>query len=142
LARHLWGGAGSRLRIPFTGVMVYTLVAALTLVPTMVFAPLSGQQKAIIAALAFVAGLFGAIIAWLAWYGAVESLPKITRREAQDAQAALQFPCGICGGPVSEDVKADCVYKCGRVFHVGCYQTRQSMGTGAACAVCGFTPAG
>lgn len=140
LARHLWGGSGSRMRIPMTGFMVYSLVAALTLVPTMAFAPLSGQQKVIIGALAFVAGMFGCLISWLAWYGAVEPLPKITSQEAEAAQGALQYPCGICGGPVTDDVKADCVYKCGRVFHIGCYQTRQSMSTGASCAVCGFTP--
>ena len=139
LARHLWGGVGSHLRIPFTGLMIYVLVAGLALVPTLVFSPLDPKQKGFIAFFALVGGVTGVLIGWLAWYGAVEPLPARAPSEAA-VGGQLQFPCGICGGPVTPDVKVDCVYKCGRVFHIGCYQTRQALGTGASCSVCGFTP--
>ena len=90
---------------------------------------------------AFVGGMFGVMMGWLAWYGAVEPLPEITIHEVQEAAANVTFPCGICGGVVTQDVKADCVFGCGRVFHAGCYEAKRALGQAHGCAVCGYQPA-
>jgi hypothetical protein len=41
---------------------------------------------------------------------------------------------------VTVDVKAECSFRCGRVFHQGCYQAKNALGDGMSCAVCGFVP--
>ena len=48
---------------------------------------------------------------------------------------------GATGVAVAQDVKADCTFGCGRVFHAGCYRARQSLADGGGCAVCGYQPA-
>ncbi|MCB9675046.1 MAG: hypothetical protein H6737_08010 [Alphaproteobacteria bacterium] len=141
LARHLWGGLGSSVRIPITGFAMFVPLWLLTPVPTVVLMSTGWQQLAIAMGPAFIAGTIGIMLGWLAWYGAVEPLPKVTRREVEDAVANVTFPCGICGGTVTQDVKADCVFGCGRVFHVGCYQHKRALGDASKCAVCGYQPA-
>ncbi len=141
VARHLWGGHGSRVRVPITGMLVFLPMFAVAVAPAYLWGDLSTNALTAMIALAWLGGMAGIILGWLAWFGAVEPLPKVTRAEVEEARAALQFPCAICGGPVLEHAKVGCVYQCGRVFHEGCYRTRQSMASGDACAVCGYVPA-
>lgn len=140
LARHLWGGEGSAIRVPLTGLVFFVPFLLMASVPALAVAA-SWQTLAITMGPAFIAGVIGLLVGWLAWYGAVEPLPKVTRREVESAVANVTFPCGICGGQVSQDVKADCVFGCGRVFHRGCYEAKQALGQADGCAVCGYRPA-
>lgn len=139
-ARHLWGGVGSQIRIPLTGFLVF--IAMLVLAGLFAW-PLGADPTELLVAIgaAFIGGGFGILLGWLAWYGAVEPLPKVTQAEVKEGEAMVTWPCAICGGPVTAEIKAECVYKCGRVFHAGCYQAKQALGDGSTCAVCGFRPA-
>lgn len=138
-SRHLWGGLGSAVRIPLTGLLVYASLLALVGIPAFM-AGADPVPLAIALGSAFIGGTFGVMLGWLAWYGAVEPLPKVTLKEVKDAAAAVTWPCGICGGPVTQDIKADCVHGCGRVFHAGCYRAKQAIASADTCAVCGYRP--
>jgi hypothetical protein len=140
LSRHLWGGLGSQIRIPVTGYLLFVPLMSIAGVPAMI----SGQLTADLALAlgsAFIGGALGILLGWLAWYGAVEPLPAVAPKEVKAAEERVTWPCGICGGPVTVDVKAECVYRCGRVFHQGCYTAKNALGDGKTCAVCGFAPA-
>lgn len=140
LSRHLWGGLGSRARVPLTAFLIYVPLMMLVGLPAVLGgAPLAEVGLSIGAA--FVGGSFGILLGWLAWYGAVEPLPETTLKEVKQAEARITWPCGICGGPVTVDVKADCAFGCGRVFHQGCYAAKNALSDGRSCAVCGFVPA-
>jgi len=141
LARHMWGGQGSSVKIPVTGLAMFVPLWMLTPIPTVVLMSTPWRDLAIAMGPAVIAGSIGVMLGWLAWYGAVEPLPKVTRKEVQDAVANITFPCGICGGSVTQDVKADCVFGCGRVFHVGCYEHKRALSDASSCAVCGYHPA-
>ena len=139
LARHLWGGLGSRIRIPVTGFLLYVLLLNLAAVPAL----LGGANLAEVVlsiGSAFIGGAFGILLGWLAWYGPVEPLPATSPKDVKQAEARVTWPCGICGAPVTVDVKADCTFGCGRVFHQGCYTAKNALGDGRSCAVCGFVP--
>ncbi|MCB9683582.1 MAG: hypothetical protein H6735_00915 [Alphaproteobacteria bacterium] len=136
-SRHLWGGLGSQVRIPVTAFLLFGSLLLLAGVPTFVIQdPLA--DIALSLGTAFVGGAFGILLGWLAWYGAVEPLPEIALKEVKAAEALVTWPCGICGGPVTVEVKADCAFGCGRVFHQGCYAAKNAMSDGKTCAVCGL----
>lgn len=138
-SRHLWGGLGSAIQVPITGLLVFVPLWLLAGGPALVMGiPLSVILLALAPAL--IGGILGVMLGWLAWYGAVEPLPEGTVAEVAEAAALVTWPCGICGGQVTRDVKADCQLGCGRVFHAGCYRARQSLTTSGACSVCGFQP--
>lgn len=135
-SRHLWGGLGSQIRIPVVAFLLFGSLLLLAGMPALlVQVPLGGLALSL--GLGFISGAFGILLAWLAWYGAVEPLPKVVLKEVKQAEALVTWPCGICGGPVTVDVKADCVNGCGRVFHQGCYAAKVAMSQGRACGVCG-----
>lgn len=139
-ARHLWGGLGSAVRIPLTGLVLYLLLLPVAFLPVL----LSGVpvvDLGIAFGLAFIGGTFGVMLGWLAWYGAVEPLPKVTAKQVKDAAAMVTWPCGICGLPVTQEVKSDCGFGCGQVFHAGCHRAKQAIATSDACAVCGYRAA-
>ena len=144
LARHLWGGLGSQARIPITAIALFLPMLLLAGAPALILGN-DAMRLMLILAPALIAGLFGVMLGWLAWYGAVEPLPdRLGAAQAQEAAAAgpvVTWPCGICGGAVSPEMKADCTFGCGQVFHVGCYSTRQELSESGACAVCGYQPA-
>jgi len=144
LARHLWGGLGSQAKIPMTALVLFLPLMLLASAPALLLGA-DLVQLLLILAPALIAGLFGVMLGWLAWYGAVEPLPeRITAKQAEEAAAAgpvVTWPCGICGGAVTPQMKADCVFGCGQVFHVGCYSTRQDLSERGMCAVCGYRPA-
>ncbi len=138
-ARHLWGGVGSAIRIPITGFFVFVPLMLLAGVPAI----LNGAaipEVALSLGSAFIGGSFGVLLGWLAWYGAVEPLPETRLKEVKQAEALVTWPCAICGAPVTADVKAECRFACGRVFHQGCYAARNALSDGSSCAVCGFVP--
>lgn len=139
-ARHLWGGAGSAFRVPLTGAAVYFPLLGLVGVPAFL-AGVPGQDLVLALSPAVIGGFLGVVLAWLAWAGAVEPLPKVSAKEVKDAEASVLWQCGICGGAVSADVRADCQFRCGRVFHNGCYRAKQALSAEGGCAVCGFKPA-
>jgi hypothetical protein len=138
-ARHLWGGSGSAFRVPLTGALVYFPLVILAGLPAGLFGA-GGTALLMALSPAVIGGFLGIVLAWLAWAGAVEPLPA--RVVAQEAEVAAQvWTCGICGGAVTEAQRADCQYRCGRVFHAGCYKARQALTSEGGCAVCGFRPA-
>jgi len=139
-ARHLWGGLGSSVQIPLTGLLVYLPLMLLAALPALLFETATFTELLLALGPAFIGGTFGVMLGWLAWYGAVEPLPNFNVKEAVEAAAAVTWPCGICAAAVTQDVKADCVHGCGRVFHEGCYRARQALTDAGACAVCGYQP--
>lgn len=141
LARHLWGGLGSRVRIPATALALYFPLVALAPIPAIFVSGAGMYQLGIALAPAIVGGIIGVMLGWLAWYGAVEPLPKVTLKQMKAVESAVTYPCGICGGAVTGDAKVGCTYQCGRVFHEGCYRAKQAIGQGGGCAVCGYQPA-
>jgi hypothetical protein len=142
LARHLWGGLGSQIRIPVTAFFLFVPLMFLAGMPSL-FAGAEPFQMGVSEGAAFIGGTIGILLGWLAWYGPVEPLPKVSVKETKEGEARVTWPCAICGGPVTVDVKSDCQFGCGRVFHQGCYSAKAALGTdGKTCIVCGFVPAG
>ncbi len=137
VARHAWGGVGSRARIALTSVLI--------LLPCQVLAGViainvSGEPFEVIykeTSSALIYGLLGTMVGWLAWWGAVEPLPMVkpNTEEPEDEGAAV-VTCGICMQNVLPDVRVEC--PCGRFFHSGCLQARMSVYTGdpSKCPVC------
>jgi len=138
-ARHLVGGLGSSFKIPVLGLLVYLPFVVIAGVPAVLFSGQGVVPMLLILAPGVVVGFFGVLLGWLAWYGAVEPLPKQVVDEAQETEAA-PIPCQICGGPVTPEVRTDCPFGCGRVFHTGCWNARAAVHSGDTCAVCGYNP--
>jgi hypothetical protein len=139
-ARHLLGGEGSSFKVPVVGLFVFVPLFGLVGIPALVFGEV-GLQPLLIALLpGLLVGFFGVLLGWLAWYGAVEKLPARVAAQVKAEEAQAVHTCGICGLPVTPDVRADCRFACGRVFHSGCYAARMSVHQGPGCPVCGFMP--
>ena len=141
LARHLLGGQGSDIKVPLLGAGISFPLWLLALVPAMLTIEIDALTIALLVLPSVVGLLIGVTIAWLAWYGAVEPLPKVTHAEVVMQEQVAVYNCGICGLDVQPDVRTSCKYACGRIFHVGCLTARESVHTGDGCAVCGFIPA-
>ena len=124
-ARHLWGGSGSRFRIPLTGAAVYFPLVVLAAVPAFILGT-PGRELLLSLSPAVIGGFLGIVLAWLAWAGAVENLPKLSPKQVKEAEAAVVWQCGICGGAVAPEVRSECQFRCGRVFHAGCYRAKQA----------------
>ena len=138
-ARHAWSGPGSQLKVLFTGMLLMPMVMVMAfLVPVFL-----GQDPVVVfteSVAGLLTGFVGVFLGWLAWWGAVEPLPReqAVQQQVQQQAAAAVVPCGICGGDVTVDVRWECQYGCGRYFHVGCYKARTSVyrGDPRKCAVC------
>jgi len=124
-----------------TGMGVVLPLLVVVGIPSFLAGTADVMGMALVLGSAFVGGVFGVMLGWLAWYGAVEPLPKVTLKQVREAEALVTYPCGICGGAVTQDVKADCRFACGQVFHDGCYRAKESLADAAGCGVCGYTPA-
>ncbi len=153
-ARHAWGGSGSQLRVLLTGVVLFPMLMVLSLLVPVLFVPLydsvihdvagaSGLDPARLfsdTVVGLLMGFVGVFLGWLAWWGAVEPLPREreVQQEVQQQAAGAVVQCGICGGDVTADVRWECQYGCGRYFHVGCYKARAAVyrGDDRRCAVC------
>lgn len=142
-SRHLWGSLGSAFKIPAVGVVVYTMLFILAILPAAVLIKVDPQTLAIALVPGFFAGLGGVLIAWLAWFGPVEPVQRqnLIIAQMQVTSAGMELQCGICGNAIEESVRQDCVFKCGRVFHNGCYRARQGMAPQGTCAICGYRAA-
>lgn len=143
LARHLWGGEGSEIRVPLTAMALYLCLFALVGLGVWATGPRELTALAMALGSGLVGGVFGVMLGWLAWYGAVEPLPAPvapgeTPGVAEPAAEAT-WPCALCGGPVQASVRADCGRGCGRAFHAGCLRARQALAApgAAGCAICG-----
>ncbi|MED5371471.1 MAG: EsaB/YukD family protein [Myxococcota bacterium] len=138
LARHIFGGEGWRSRVAAVGlgIGVAALIPALGLAFAL-GAELSVLQVQGAVGLGFV--LAGVLFGWLAWWGAVEPLEKLPEPvKVVDAKEVVHT-CGICGGQVDHSVLLSCQYRCGRVFHTGCYNARMAVyrGDPGNCGICG-----
>jgi hypothetical protein len=135
-ARSLWVGPGERIRIPLTA-------GTLSVVGMLVAFGLAWHWGAPSAALlvsvgvAAMAAMTGLSVAWVAWLGAVDQRETLLEPLPQGASPN----CAICAGPVNAENAQGCAFKCGKVFHRGCWQARQAAASGAGCAVCGHVPA-
>lgn len=134
-ARALYVGAGERIRIPatagaasFLGTLIAFAGAAWSGAPVGALAVSFG-----VATMALATGL---AIGWVAWLGAVDQ--RETLIEPLPPGAAPN--CAICAGPVTAENAQGCAFRCGKVFHRGCWQARQAQARGAGCAVCGHVP--
>ena len=139
-ARHLLGGEGSSFKVPLVGLAVTFPLLALALLPALAVGGAEPLELALLLVPALVCGLLGVVLGWLAWYGAVEPLPEKVAAQVAQAEAQAVYQCGICGLPVGPDVRAECRFACGQVFHAGCYQARLSVSSGSGCGVCGYQP--
>lgn len=142
-SRHVWGGSGDQFRIPATAVVVFGMFTLIAVIPPAVIAWVDPQTLAIAIIPALLLGLGAVLMTWLAWFGAVEPIKRetvqIAKMQTQDANAALV--CAICNQVIDVEVKQDCMFKCGRVFHSGCYRARQGTNAGGQCQICGFKAA-
>ena len=88
----------------------------------------------------FITGLAGVLVAWLAWWGAVEPIPAqvVAQAAAAKAAPAQVIPCAVCGMPVAADVLMMCPHGCGKAFHQGCHRARMAVfrGDPRVCAIC------
>jgi len=141
-ARHLLGGEGSSIRVPILGTLVFFPLFGVVGIVAFFLGGIEPEPLAWALVPGLIVGLFGVLLGWLAWYGAVEKLPPRVAAQVKAEEAAAIYTCGICGLPVTPDVRADCKFACGRVFHTGCYAARTSVSQGPGCAVCGFMPGG
>jgi uncharacterized ubiquitin-like protein YukD len=138
VARHMWGGQGSRPRVPVVAIALFLMFFVLVFLPPV----LKGERAAIVytdSVAGLITGLIGIFVGWLAWWGGVEPLPPAQPKAVvEQARAVVMVPCAICGLDVSPDVRADCGYGCGKAFHKGCYQARLAVyrGDKRFCAVC------
>lgn len=138
VARHLWGGHGSRPRVVATGLLLFLAIASVAFAAPAVLSDESLATMYSESVPGFVAGLAGVLVAWLAWWGPVEPLPERKEAVAEAVQAVTTVPCAVCGGQVTPDVRQECPHRCGRYFHVGCYQARLSVyrGDPRICPIC------
>lgn len=139
MSRHAWGGVASRVRIAATAmVLTVTITFTAFLTPVIV----NGARFLDVYADSlpgFILGIVGVFFGWLAWWGAVEALPpREVQVVEQLATTVVVVPCGICGQGVNADVRAECQYACGQVFHAGCYRAKLAVHRGdkSKCAVC------
>ena len=140
LARHMWGGQGSRPRIMFTAVPIFVLVFVVVFLPSVLAEGLDHVAMVYRESVAgFVTGLAGIFMGWLAWWGSVEPLPAAeAKTEMANTAAVVAVSCAICQNNVTPDVRMDCPYNCGHIFHTGCHEARLAVHRGDArfCAVC------
>jgi len=139
-ARHLLGGEGSSWRIPVVGGLVFLPLYLLVALLVFFLGGVEPTPLAIALGPGFLIGLLGVLLGWLAWYGAVEKLPERVQAQVKHEEAQAVYNCGICGLPVTPDVRADCKFGCGQIFHSGCYAARMSVSGSGGCPVCGFVP--
>ncbi len=140
LARHAWGGRGGRVRVAVTGLLLFVFVALLAVVGPVFFAGLELTELLLAGLPGVFAGMVGVLVGWLAWWGPVEPLPKLSEEEAavQESQAVATVQCAVCGLPVGPEVRQECPHRCGRWFHSGCYEARMSVyrGDPGICGIC------
>jgi uncharacterized ubiquitin-like protein YukD len=145
LARHLWRGLGSRVRIPATALALQIMLSSFALLTPVLWQvwmqDIEVDPRMLTASTlpGIIAGMLGVLTGWLAWWGAVEPLPPVEFRPPEEVKVVGAVNCGICARPVDVSVRSECVHGCGQVFHTGCYQAKKAIyrGEGGQCVVCG-----
>ncbi len=137
LARHVWGGQGNSPRIPITAALLFVLCFVLVFLPGII----NGDELDEVfneSAGGFFLGIAGVLAGWVAWWGAVEPLPKREEQAVVAQQAVVTVPCGICSLEVTPEVRTDCPHACGQSFHTGCYNARLAVyrGDQRFCGIC------
>ena len=129
---------GGYRRVGGTAFFLYTLSVLFASLTPLVLKEMTPREFIVFAVPGYVLGVAVLPVAWLAWWGAVEPLPK--HRQVQEKKDETQeYICAICQQAISDDVLTGCKYgKCGRAFHVGCRQAREMVyrGPGSFCEVC------
>lgn len=144
LARHAWGGRGTRLRILVTAGVLQAAIALVAFLSPKVaelvfgFPPVDVLQVYLEAVPGLILGVIGAVVGWMAWWGAAEPLPTARAVAAATGPAPVAAACAICGAPVAAAARTDCPHACGKVFHPGCHQHLVAIyrGDQTRCAVC------
>lgn len=138
VGRHMFGGQGTQVRIAAVGLVMALILVALAFAPGLYL----GEDPAALvreAVPGLVAAMAGVLLAWLAWWGAVEPLPPKPVQVVEQVAEVQLLPCGICGLGVSPDMRVDCGFGCGKAFHKGCQQARLAVAKKdpTRCGVCG-----
>lgn len=136
-SRHAWGGRASRVRVFLVGGVMYLLALFPAFLVPMLLGPLNLRDFFLAFAPGILTGIVGLMLAWVAWWGAVEPLPP--RKVIQDAKGEeSEQSCAICRQDIAEDVSMLCQYKCGRPFHKGCHAAKKAIYRGNTdfCEVC------
>ncbi len=140
LARHLQNRRASSVQVLLTGLLIFGISSALAFSAPLLFGGLPPAQLYVQILPGIMAGMVGALMGWLAWWGAVEPLPSASPGMAtqQDESVSTRLVCAICGQTVTAQVHKPCPHGCGKHFHVGCYNARLSVyrGQSRRCAVC------
>ena len=135
-SRHAWGGKAMQLRVIGTALLLYIM----TLIPCFFVSILVPVDDGFVHRMlpGIVTGTVGMLISWLAWWGAVEPLIKRKETIQEEEQVSAEQVCAICGGGIANNVLANCVHKCGRYFHQGCYTASATAyrGPEGFCHVC------
>lgn len=151
IARHAWGGRGTQLRILVTAVaLVLPITLAAFLSPKLAewaldFPPVDLLRVYMEGIPGILLAVMGAMVGWLAWWGAAEPLPPAPRvQAAATVEAVAAASCGLCGQAVDAAVRYECPHSCGKVFHKGCWHARKAVyrGDAARCIVCGVSVVG
>lgn len=143
-ARHMWGGAGNRIRIVVTGLALQLMITVIAFLSPVLLTDASVLEVYRESVPGLILGMLGVFMGWLAWWGGVEPLPPRQQQQVeQAAQVVATVPCGICGGGVEPKVRVECQHGCGMYFHQGCYKAKTAVyrGDRAKCAVCTRTVA-
>ncbi|MFT5585467.1 MAG: hypothetical protein ACI9VR_003059 [Cognaticolwellia sp.] len=138
LARHIFGGEGWRSRVAAVGLGI----AVASLLPAFGFAFLMGAEPSALqvqGAIGMGFSLAGVLFGWLAWWGAVEPLERLPAPVKVIQANEVVHTCAICNGQIELSVLSECQYRCGRVFHSGCYSARIAVYRGDPnnCGICG-----
>ena len=146
-AHHAWGRSGRSLWVPLTGLGLYLPLMLMAMSAVVVAEGEWWPDKAFTPLVGVFAGVMGIVVAWLAWFGPLDTPPRdayeeeeVSEEDEEAAAAAAATRCGICGHAVAEDVMRTCPRSCGRVFHQGCYSARIALVAqepGAPCSICG-----
>jgi len=138
-ARHSWGGRASHMRVGVTGLSLYIIALAPPFFAPMIQTGMSFGEFISVLGPGVVMGIGALIISWLAWWGPVEPL----NRTIVDEQRRLEQPnvgnsCGVCTRTIEESFDVLCPYNCGKHFHSGCMEAKQSsfQGDSRLCPMC------
>ena len=137
-SRHAWGGSPSDPKIGGTAFFLYTLSVLFASLTPLALREMTFTEFILFAVPGYVSGVAVLPVAWLAWWGSVEPLPKHRVVEEKEEEVQ-QHTCAICQQAIEDEVLTGCKYgKCGRAFHVGCRQAREMIyrGPSSFCEVC------
>ena len=93
-SRHAWGGSPSDPKIGGTAFFLYTLSVLFASLTPLALREMTFTEFILFAVPGYVARLPFDLVAWLAWWGRVEPLPK--HRVDEEKKKSQQHTCAIC----------------------------------------------